>query len=149
MIKNAASYDVLTYRRLAIIGAVFYLLVGGTVLFFLGGYISRGSPGPLWVLAVGLLSGGAGLATGVWMIRVGLLGASKRSEGWLRHLVSGAVAALLLWAPLNALEVVLGPAEFVVSIAAFFLTEFLIQRWIGRTIRRQVEAGVADELSGG
>ena len=51
--------------------------------------------------------------------------------------------------PLNALEVVLGPAEFVVSTAAFFLTEFLIQRWIGRTIPRQVEAGVADELSGG
>ena len=89
------------------------------------------------------------MATGVWMIRVGLRGASKRSEAWLRHLVSGAVAALLLWAPLNALEVVLGPAEFVVSTAAFFLTEFLIQRWIGGTIPRQVEAGVADELSGG
>ncbi len=125
--------------------------VGGTVLFFLGGYITHQSG--LTRTPVGSRGGiavrGAGLATGVWMIRVGLLGASKRSEGWLRHLVSGAVAALLLWAPLNALEVVLGPAEFVVSIAAFFLTEFLIQRWIGRTIRRQVEAGVADELSGG
>ena len=148
MTENAASYHVLTYRRLGIIGGVFYLLVGGSVLFFVGRYISWGSPGPPWVLAMGLLSGGAGLAMGVWMIRVGLRGASKRSEAWLRHLVSGAVAALLLWAPLDALDVVQGPTEFIISAAAFFLIESLLKRWIVRTMPRQVEAGATKVTRG-
>ncbi len=134
--------------RLGIIGGVFYVLVGGTALFFMGRYIGRGSPGPPWVLVVGLLGVGATLATGVWMLRAGLRGASEKSEARMRHLVSGAVAGLL-WAPLDILDVVQGPAAFVVATAAFFLTESLVKRWIGRPLARQVEAEAADELSGG
>ena len=134
--------------RLAIFGGVFYLLVAGGGLFFVGSYISRGSPGPLWVPVLGLLIGGGTLAMGAWMIRAGLRGTSKASETWLRRLASGAVAALLL-APLEILDVVQGPVEFVIATAGFFVTDSLLKRWIGRTTPRQVEAGRPDELGSG
>ncbi len=85
---------------------------------------------------------------GAWMIRAGLRGASKASETWLRRLASGAVAALLL-APLEILDVVQGPVEFVIATAGFFVTDSLLKRWIGRTTPRQVEAGRPDELASG
>ena len=133
--------------RLGLVGGVYYILVAGVVLFFFGRDIILRPPQPLFA-AAGLLVGGTVLAMGLWMFRVGRRGVSERSQVWLRRLVAGGVAGVL-GAALDALGAVLQPTAFVVAVAVFFLTEWLIERRIGRKVPSQVEPRAAEQLGDG
>ena len=116
-------------KALCLIGGSFYLFLGAAAFFFVGRFLLRGGPSPLWVTFGALVALAASLWVGAWMVRAGVLGVAARNVGKLRHLAAGA-AASILWAPLEYFDVGQGFASWLLAGAAFLATEALVRRWL-------------------